>query len=547
MTKISIQPPDPAPVGYGARLRQHAATTPYSPAVTVLRADGAVGTVNWAELDALVDRIAHVLRQRPVRQGDVVGIGLANGLLHLGTVLACWRLGATIMTLDPGSPPVQIRALLERARAVCAVVEDGTGTAEGSFLAGGELMALQRQAPDERRADCISRPGKIVLSGGSTGIPKLMTNDQPWVSVPGRPWGKIAGRLGFRSGQRQLVCGAMSHNAPLTWAQLGLFEGQHLVVMERFDAASALRAIDAYGIQFVMTVPTMMVRMLDALDAVGTTFASLEAFYHTAAVCPSWLKKAWIDVLGADRIFEMYGSGENVGQTIITGSEWLEHPGSVGRPFETDARVYGADGVLLPAGEVGELFMRRRSQEDGTRYLDPSVAVRKDEDGFTSIGDMAWMDEEGYVYLAGRRDDVINTGGVKVHPEKVESILLSHPGVRDAVVVGASDRDWGERVHAVIELRDEASVIEPGDLKDHCALFLAPAEIPKSMTVVKTLPRDGFGKLKRRQIRDWVHSLAESGTSHGPTLCRAMPLSTVDDLYGVSQTLAQGLFKMRSI
>ena len=162
------------------------------------------------------------------------------------------------------------------------------------FLLGGELTALQRQAQDARSADCISRPGKIVLSGGSTGIPKLMTDDRPWVSVPGRPWGQVAGRLGFRSGQKQLVCGAMSHNAPLTWAQLGLLEGQHLVVMERFDAASALRAIDAYGIQFVMTVPTMMVRMLDALDAAGTTFASLEAFYHTAAVCPSWLKKAWI-------------------------------------------------------------------------------------------------------------------------------------------------------------------------------------------------------------------------------------------------------------
>ena len=108
----------------------------------------------------------------------------------------------------------------------------------------------------------------------------------------------------------------------------------------------------------------------------------------------------------------------------------------------------------------------------------------------------------------------------------MESILLSHPGVRDAVVVGASDRDWGERVHAVIELQDEASVIEPADLRDHCASFLSPAEIPKSMTVVKKLPRDGFGKVKRRQVRDWVHSLAESDTSHGPTVRFAIPLST---------------------
>ncbi|WP_206077756.1 AMP-binding protein [Aquamicrobium sp. LC103] len=502
---------DMEPVDFGTRLRQHAAERPDQTAITVLGADGAVEHVTWAGLDAMVDRVAHVLQRRPVREGEVVGIGLANGLLHIASVLACWRLGCTLMAFDPASPQAQILSLLERAGAVCGIVEDEAGRGDGLFLGRSELLSLQRLAAGAKMADRISRPGKIVLSGGSTGIPKLMVDDQPWVGVPGRPWGNVAKTLRFRPNQNQLVCGAMSHNAPLTWAQLGLFEGHHLVVMERFDALRALRAIDAYRIQFVMVVPTMMVRMLDVLENAGVTFATLEAFYHTAAVCPAWLKKAWIEILGADRVMEMYGSGENVGQTIITGREWLSHPGSVGRPFETDALVRGPQGEELPPGEVGELFMRRWSGDGGTRYLDPTVTARTDIDGFTSIGDMAWIDGEGYVHLAGRRDDVINTGGVKVYPEKIEAVLLAHPDVRDVVVVGMDDREWGERVHAVIEPSEGKNRIELSELKAHCAAHLAPAEVPKSMSVTDRLPRDGFGKVKRRLVRDRMSDFA--GTS----------------------------------
>ena len=502
--------PSAAPISFGARLRQHAEQRPDEIAVTILGAGETVEHVRWAELDAMVDRIANVLASHPVGQGDVVGIGLGNGLLHLASVLACWRLGATIMSLDAGSPVGQVLELLERADAVCGLVEDEASTGHARFLGRTELLSALLLASGKPVTDRIPKPGKIVLSGGSTGIPKLMADDQPWVSIPGQPWGNVARTLGFRPNQRQLVCGAMSHNAPLTWAQFGLFEGHQLVVMERFDALRALRAIDEYEIQFVMVVPTMMVRMLDMLPMAGVSFRSLEAFYHTAAVCPQWLKKAWIDVLGPERIFEMYGSGENVGQTIIAGLEWLAHPGSVGRPFETDARVRGPNGELLPPGEVGELFMRRWSGEGRTRYLDPVVTMRVDEDGFASIGDMARIDEEGYVYLAGRRDEVINTGGVKVHPEKVESVVLSHPFVQDAVVVGMDDREGGERVHAVIELSEGSKQLELGELKAYCGAHLASAEIPKSMSVVDQLPRDGFGKVKRRAVRDWVRDTTGS-------------------------------------
>lgn len=493
-------------IGFGARLRHHARTRPDAVAVTVLAADGGAEDTTWAALDRMVDRVAHVLRARGAGEGAAAGIGLANGLLHIATVLACWRLGCTVMAFDPALPPAERRALLDKAGAALAVVED---EADAPFLGRAALAALEREAPQEEIAERIPRPGRIVLSGGSTGLPKLMADDQPWVSVPGRPWGNVARTLGLRPDQRQLVSAAMSHSAPLTWAQLGLFEGHHLFVLERFDAARALDAIDAYAIQFAMVVPTMMVRMLDALPETKTTFATLEALYHTAAVCPVWLKRAWIDVLGPERVFEMYGSGENVGQTIITGTEWLAHPGSVGKPFESEARVRGPDGTALPPGAVGELFLRRTGGGGRSRYLDPALSFRTDAEGFTSIGDMAFLDAEGYVHLAGRRDDVINSGAVKVHPEKVEAALLHHPDIRDAVVVGLPDREWGERVHAVVELRAGTPGVDLAALKAHCASRLSPAETPKGLTVVERLPRDGFGKVKRRAVREIA--LAQEG------------------------------------
>lgn len=488
-------------VSFGARLRQLAAEREQQIAVTILGADGTTDQISWRKLDDLVDRIAHVIVDRMAGEGTVVAIGLHNGLLHIATVLACWRAGYTIMGFDPGLPRDQTVILLDKVKAVLAIVEDEALTESSQFIGRLELLTAMGTTPATPLPDLVSRPGKIMLSGGSTGLPKLMADDLPWQSQPGRAWGNVARSLGFRSNQVQLVCGAMSHNAPLTWAHLGLFEGHHLVVMERFDALRALRAIDDHAVQFVMVVPTMMVRMLDALKDAAPTFKTLEAFYHTAAVCPVRLKKAWIEALGAHRVFEMYGSGENVGQTIITGEEWLSHPGSVGRPFETGVRVLDADGNKLAAGKIGELFMKRWSQTGATHYLDAAEAARADPDGFICVGDLAWLDDEGYVYLAGRRDDVINSGGVKVHPEKVEAALLSHPAVSDVVVVGLSDREWGQRVHAVVELLNCSNKVDLEDLRHHGRTQLSAAEMPKSMTIVDKLPRDGFGKVRRRVIR----------------------------------------------
>jgi bile acid-coenzyme A ligase len=493
-------------ISFGARLRQQAARRPDAPAVTVVDARTGPGlfpaAVTWRELDRLVDRTARHLQTLGLAPGAVLGIGLRNGLAHVATVLAAWRAGLTVMTFDAAQPAARVGELLALASARFAVVEDGRSAGD---IPCAERIAFERAAmccDDAPVSDRVPCPGKIMMSGGSTGLPRLMTDDRPWQRVPGHCWGNVAPALGFAPDQTQIVGAAMSHNAALTWAQMGLFEGHHLVVLEQFDAERAVAAVERHRGEFMVVVPTMMVRMAALEGIERRDFSSLRAFYHTGAPCAAWLKRRWIELLGPERVFEMYGSGENVGQTIIAGQEWLDHPGTVGRPFETDARVCDSEGRPLPTGEVGELFMRRRETGGTVRYLDPAVRMRTDAEGFTSIGDMARIDAEGYVYLAGRRDDVINTGGIKVHPERIEAALLSHLQVRDVVVVGMPDHEWGERVHAVIEPRDPGAPPDLASLRQHCAGRLSAAEMPKSMTLRPALPRDGFGKVRRRAVRE---------------------------------------------
>jgi len=497
--------PASAAISFGARLRQFASDRGGLPAVTVVDGRTAPGLfpaqATWRELDGLVDRAAHVFAGQGIGQGSVVGIGLRNGLAHVVSVLGAWRVGATVITFDAAQPAERSGDVLIRGGATFAIVEDGRSVSGVRFedrlwFERACLAASAAPVPDR-----VSRPGKIIQSGGSTGVPKLMADDMPWQRVPGRAWGNVAPALGFAPDQTQLVGAAMSHNAALTWAQIGLFEGHHLVVLEQFDAERAVRAIETFQVDFLVAVPTMMVRMADLPDIATRDLSSIRSFYHTGAPCAAWLKRRWIELLGPDRVFEMYGSGENVGQTIVSGRDWLSHLGTVGRPFETDARILDADGHSVPTGEVGELFMRRWATEGAVRYLDPAAKMRVDADGFTSIGDMARLDDEGFVYLAGRRDDVINTGGIKVHPEKIEAVLLAHPAIRDVVVFGMADREWGEKVHAVVEPVDPAAPPDLAALRLHCTGLLTAAELPKSLTILLPLPRDGFGKVMRRAVR----------------------------------------------
>lgn len=487
---------DDQPVSYPARLRQLAAARQDTIALHAIAANGEMRSLTWAELDRLTDRLAHGLAARGVVQGSVVGIALGNVAEHIATALAIWRIGATTLVMDPAVTEDSAQSLLARTGAKLIV---GNGRRSGDLLPA-DLVATG-EGCNTPLPDLVSDPGKIVLSGGSTGMPKLMADLRPHERIPGESWGRIAPALGFRCDQVQLVCAGMSHNAPFTWAQNGLFEGNTLILMEKFDAAATLAAIDRHRVGFIMLVPTMMVRLLDALRDKPASLASLHTLYHTGAPCPIWLKQAWIDLLGPERITEMYGSGENTGQTVITGTEWLSHQGSVGKGFETDIRICGPDGEALAEGGFGEIFMRPHDPSGRSEYIGSSPpAPRRTSDGYQSIGDFGRLDADGYLYLSGRSDDVINTGGVKLHPEAIEAALMTHPDLLDVAVFGVPDREWGERVVAAVTTRNGQSLTAE-KLASFARTLLSPEEVPKEWRFVETLGRDSFGKLRRSSLR----------------------------------------------
>ncbi|MFD0889180.1 AMP-binding protein, partial [Streptosporangium algeriense] len=320
----------------------------------------------------------------------------------------------------------------------------------------------------------------------------------PWAHRPGNAPGVRMAR-GFEAGQTQLVAGALYHNAPFCWAHLGLCEEHHLVLTDRFDAAHCVGLIERHRVQFLFMAPVMMQRVMRLPGIADRDLSSVRTLFHTAAPCPPWLKRAWIDRLGPERVVEGFGASEAVGHTFITGSEWLIRPGSVGRGENTHIRILDADRRDVPTGTVGEIFTRHLLDTGPTYEYLGSPPAETTPDGYTSVGDMGRLDEDGYLYLADRRPDMINNGGANVYPAEVEAVISEHPAVADVAVVGLPDEEYGRRVHAVVELAAFQELTE-AELTAFCRERLSSEKVPRSVEFRDRLPRDEAGKLRRRGL-----------------------------------------------
>jgi bile acid-coenzyme A ligase len=279
----------------------------------------------------------------------------------------------------------------------------------------------------------------------------------------------------------------------------GLMRGNHIVVMSRFDAEQTLRLLDHWRVDWVNLVPTMMHRIWRLPPAVRTRYdlSALRIMLHLAAPCPPWLKDEWIRWLGPERIHELYGGTEAQGTTWITGEEWLTHRGSVGRPLpEYRMKILDPEGRPLPPGEVGELYMLPDSGPGSTYHY--IGAAPKSRDGWESLGDIGWLDAEGYVYLTDRHSDMILSGGANVYPAEVEAALDAHPLVRSSCVIGLPDEDMGQRVHAIV---DAVGGVAADELRAHALGLLAAYKVPRTFEFVSQPLRDDAGKMRRTALR----------------------------------------------
>nr|WP_222132215.1 AMP-binding protein [Pseudonocardia sp. C8] len=460
-----------------ARLRELVAAAPDRP----IASDGDT-TLTRAAFDARTNRLARAFADRGVTRGDRVSIALPNTVHHLECSVAAWKLGAVPQPLSARLPDAERAAVLEVARPALVVGSDVDATGYD----------------DDPLPDVVGPSWKAPTSGGSTGRPKLIVAGQ--AACVEQVLERVDGLRIERDGV--MLCTApLYHNAPYMFSLMALLQGHHVVLMQRFDAARTLRLIGEHRVTWLYVVPTMMGRMLrlPAEDWASAELGSLRTVLHVGAPCPPEVKRGFMDRVGPETVLELYSGTESQAGTAIDGRDWLARPGSVGQVVRGEMRICDDDGRELGPGEIGEIWMRSTGPAT-YHYLG---AVPRERDGWESLGDMGYFDADGWLHLADRRSDMILVGGANVYPAEIEAALAAHPEVRDAVVVGLPDDDYGRIVHAIVQpVAGSSGNGLPERLDAHCADRLSPYKRPRSYEIVDHPLRDDAGKVRRSALAE---------------------------------------------
>ena len=453
-------------------------------------------TTTWAELDARSNRLARAYAQLGVGQDNIVTIALPNGIPFFEACFACWKLGATPQPISSKLPKLERDKIIEVANPVLIV-----GVADNEYTSVKTLpknFEADSSLSDEAQEDVrIATYSKAMTSGGSTGQPKLIVANTPAVCDPD------AEVLLYQKQGSVLVPGPLYHNGPFVWAVAALFKGNRVTIVTRFDAEETLNIIETQKVDTLYTVPTMMQRiwMLPQATREQYDLSSLNVLWHSAAPCPAWLKEAFINWLGAERIWEVYGGTESIGTTVIQGTEWLSHKGSVGKPIPTcEMKVVGDNGEELEAGQTGEIYMRPYPYDQSTTYHYIGAQSKLLKDGWESLGDIGYFDQDGYLYIADRLTDMIISGGANIYPAEVEAAIDACPGVRSCAVIGLPYKDMGNAVHAIVDAPE--GNLNEDILLDHLSQRLAKYKLPRSFEFVTQTLRNDAGKVRRKQLRE---------------------------------------------
>jgi fatty-acyl-CoA synthase len=513
--------------------RYWARVTPDRPALVF----GSGERVSYATLDENANRCARLMRREGLVRGAHVAMLIENHPRFLEIAWAAhnaglyftpisWRFredeigfiledcGASVLFISAQQASMLpgLRRRLPKLR--CFVIG---ATAEGCSRYEAAIAACQA-APiaDE------SRGSDMVYSSGSTGRPKGVKQTLPdsGIDGPGAMFSVYTQRYGWGPATTYLMPAPLYHSGPLRFAMTMQHVGATLVVMERFDARSALRLCERHRVTDAHLVPTMLARVLKLPEEerLSVDLSSLKRIIHGAGPCAPEIKRAMIDWVGPI-LEESYGGTEGNGLTMISSQEWLEHPGSVGRPFVGTVHILGEDGEELPAGERGLVYFgggprfEYHGQPDKTREAYDAL-------GRSTLGDIGYLDADGYLYLTDRRDNLVVTGGVNVFPQEVENALITHPKVFDVAVFGLPDVEMGETIKAVVQpvdLRDAGPELER-ELIAHCRDRLAHYKAPASIDFRPELPRHDTGKIYTRLLKSEYLAQSSAPTAD-PRLC----------------------------
>jgi long-chain acyl-CoA synthetase len=488
-------------------------------------------TWTFGELAGRAHQLAHALRSRGVGVGDVVAYALPNDVDILVWQLATSEVGMRSLAMNPALTPEEMWAIAEPAGAdVSAIhvdyaeqVDELAGTAPTGLrvAVGGSLPGFVDQAellaghpttpPDDRTAGSI-----LSYSSGTTGKPKGIWREQ----VPMDPWAFADLMKSFGHAFRylpfdgvHLVTAGMHHGGCFGFYQGALNVGQALAIHAKFDAEALLAAVERHRVTTAYMVPTQFVRLLRLPEETRAKYdvSSLQVVVHAAAPCPVEVKQRMMDWWGPV-IWETYGGTEGAA-TIAKPERWLEKPGTVGRAIKgVEVLILDDDGEPLPAGEVGHVYLRAAGQSFEYRN-DPELTASVHRGDAFTIGDIGYLDDDGFLFLCDRAKDMIISGGINIYPAEIEGVMSAHHAVGDVAVIGVPDNEWGEQVRALVELTEgvEPSEALAAELMTYCRQHLAGFKCPRSIEFRAHLPRTEAGKLLKRNLRDeyWAGSASQ--------------------------------------
>ena len=493
----------------------HAAKTPDKPAI-VMAGTGEV--VRYGELDRRSNQGAHLLRSLGLATGDTVAIMMTNDARFMEIVWAAQRAGLYYVGLSTKLTTDELAYILGDSGARLLIhspslgaVARAAGKAQdvSCIGCGGETPAAfeDRRAvfPDTPIAD--EAPGQDMLySSGTTGRPKgiRFAPRTGGIDEPNTVTNLARQLYGFGPDTVFLSPAPLYHAAPLRFVMAAHQCGGVVVLMERFDAEGALAAIERHRVTHAQFVPTHFVRMLKLPDDVRERYdhSSLQAVFHAAAPCPIEVKRAMIDWWGPI-IHEYYSSTETIGFTAVGPHEWLERPGTVGRSKMGEIHI--CDEAGNPVQPRTEGIIHFSGGMPLTYHNDPEkTAAAHNAHGWASVGDIGWVDEDGYLYLTDRKSFMIISGGVNIYPQEIENVLITHPSVADVAVIGVPDEEIGERVVAVVQPVDmaRAGAALTDDLLTYLRARISGVKMPRRIDYRTELPRTDTGKLFKRLLRD---------------------------------------------
>jgi bile acid-coenzyme A ligase len=483
-------------VPFGKRLTNLAERLGDATAVVFAARDGHEEAVSWRRLDERSNQAARLLATQGIGQGDMVVVALPNSLEHIFSTFGAWKLGATALPLRADLPAWERDRLLVVADPKL-VVTDGDDVAAPTLssadIRGSEVLDGAPLADYP-----VSPATRVIATSGSTGTPKIIVVNSPGIFFE-QEEGMTNAVTGGAVGKTYLTVSPLYHNNGFMFCFPMLLAENPVVLVEHFDAAQAVDLIERHRAQHTVMVPTMLQRIARLEGVRDRDFSSLERVIYGGAILPDWVARTWLELVPPERFMFVYGGSEGMGGTMCTGKEWLERPGTCGLPLNCEIRILDDDRNALAVGEIGEVFMRLPDPVQPFHYIGTDTPVPI-QDGFRSFGDMGYLDDDGYLFIVDRRQDMIISGGANIFPAEVEAALSEHTGLADAVVIGLPDAEWGHRVHAIVQPVDPAAPPSEDDLRAHCRARLAAYKVPKAFETVEQIPRTSAGKVNRSRL-----------------------------------------------